>query len=50
MGETFWPYGIRDNVKTLNALLQYSYEQGLATRQLKIEDLFHPLTLEFVEA
>ena len=36
--------------KCLNALFQYSHEQGLASRKLKIEDLFHPSTLEFSEA
>ena len=49
MGGNFWSYGIKDNEKTLNALCQYSYEQGLATRKLTIENLFQPLTLEFVE-
>ena len=29
---------------------QYSHEQGLAKRKLTIEELFHPSTLELVEA
>ena len=45
MGDNYWPYGIEPNRKTLNALLQYSLEQGLAKRQPKIEELFHPSTL-----
>ena len=49
MGDNFWPYGIRDNKKALNALFQYSHEQGLASRKLKIEEVFHPSTLELVE-
>ena len=44
MGENFWPYGIEPNRKVLGALLQYSYEQRLARRRLKIEELFHPST------
>jgi len=50
MGENFWSYGIKDNKETLNALCQYSYEQGFVTRKLSIENLFHSSTLEFDEA
>ena len=49
MGDNFWPYGIGPNRKTLDALFQYSYEQGLASKRLSIEDLFHPSTLQLVE-
>jgi 4,5-dihydroxyphthalate decarboxylase len=49
MGENFWPYGIEANRKTLEALFQYSHEQGLASRKLAIEELFHPSTLELQE-
>ncbi len=49
MGENYWSYGIDPNRKTLEALFQYSYEQGLAKRELKIEELFHPTTLELSE-
>jgi 4,5-dihydroxyphthalate decarboxylase len=50
MGDNFWPYGITPNRKTLETLFQYSYEQGLAERKLKIEELFHPSTMAFEEA
>jgi 4,5-dihydroxyphthalate decarboxylase len=50
MGDNYWPYGITPNRKTLEALFQYSYEQGLSTRQLTIEELFHPSTLKLIEA
>jgi 4,5-dihydroxyphthalate decarboxylase len=49
MGENFWPYGIAPNRKALEALFQYSFEQGLAGRKLKIEELFHPSTLALEE-
>jgi len=49
MGENFWPYGIAPNRKALEALCQYSYEQGLASTQLTIEELFHPASLELME-
>ena len=46
MGDNFWPYGIAPNRSALEALFQYSHEQGLARHRLKIEELFHPSTLE----
>jgi 4,5-dihydroxyphthalate decarboxylase len=49
MGENFWPYGIKPNRKALEALFQYSYEQGLASKKLTIEELFHPSSLKFEE-
>jgi 4,5-dihydroxyphthalate decarboxylase len=49
MGDNFWPYGIAPNRKALEALFQYSHEQGLASQRLTIEELFHPSTLELVE-
>lgn len=50
MGDNFWSYGLTpDNRKTLDALFLYSHEQGFSERQLKIEELFHPSTLELTE-
>jgi 4,5-dihydroxyphthalate decarboxylase len=49
MGDNYWPYAVQPNRKALEALLQYSHEQGLAKRKLKIEELFHPSTLELTE-
>lgn len=49
MGDNYWPYGITCNKKALNALFQYSHEQGLSKKLLTVEDLFHPSTLEFEE-
>ncbi len=49
MGDDFWPYGITRNRKALEALFQYSHEQGLAKRRLKVEEIFHPATLELAE-
>jgi 4,5-dihydroxyphthalate decarboxylase len=50
MGENFWPYGIEPNMKTLNALSQYSYDQGLAKKRLQVEDLFDASTIGFTES
>ncbi|MBK1792296.1 ABC transporter substrate-binding protein [Persicirhabdus sediminis] len=49
MGENWWPYGIEPNKKTLNALFQYSHEQGLAKHKLEIDQLFHPASLSLSE-
>jgi len=49
MGDNFWPYGIAANKTALNALFRYSHEQGLASRRLTIEELFHSSTLELTE-
>jgi 4,5-dihydroxyphthalate decarboxylase len=45
-GEDFWPYGIEPNRRTLEPFLQYAYEQGVAKRHLKPEELFAPETRE----
>ena len=45
-GEDFWPYGIEPNRPTLEAFVQYAYEQGVCKRRLKVEELFAPETLE----
>ena len=49
MGENFWPYGIEANRKTLETLFRYSYEQGLCSRELSIEELFEKSSLSFSE-
>lgn len=46
MGESFWPYGIPPNRKTIEAMCRYSHEQGLAVRELGIEEIFAESTLE----
>jgi 4,5-dihydroxyphthalate decarboxylase len=46
MGRDFWTYGARENAVTLNAFLHHHHAQGLSPRKLRIEDLFHPATLE----
>lgn len=40
MGEDYWPYGIEANRVTIDAMLRYSYSQGLSARLLTIDDLF----------
>ena len=49
MGNNFWPYGIEANRKTLEALFKYSYDQGLANKNLTIDELFAKSSLDFKE-
>ena len=46
MGEDFWPYGIEPNRPTLEAFVQYAFEQGVCRRKLAVEELFAPETRE----
>jgi len=39
-GNDWWPYGIEPNRTTLEAFLQYGYEQGTIHKRLKLEDLY----------
>lgn len=41
-GEDFFPYGIEPNRKTLEAFLQYGFEQGVCHKKIVPEDLFPP--------
>src|SRR4051812_5118577 len=45
IGKDWYPYGIEQNRPSIDALLQYSYEQGLSSRRIKVEELFAPSTL-----
>jgi 4,5-dihydroxyphthalate decarboxylase len=49
MGEDWWPYGVDANRKTLDTMARYSFEQGLATRLLRADEMFAPASLEGVK-
>lgn len=42
MGEDFWPYGIEKNRNVIEALCQYTWDQGLAPVKAEVGDLFAP--------
>jgi 4,5-dihydroxyphthalate decarboxylase len=42
----FWRYGVSENAREIETLARYSYEQGLAERLVKAEELFAPSTFE----
>jgi 4,5-dihydroxyphthalate decarboxylase len=49
MGKNFWPYGIKPNRKAVETLCRYSHQQGLASRRLKIDELFHASSMVLAE-
>lgn len=47
MGKDWWPYGVKENKPSLDAFLQYHFEQGLSgKKKFTPEDIFIPSTLE----
>jgi 4,5-dihydroxyphthalate decarboxylase len=46
MGADFWPYGIPANRKQLEYFLAQHHRQGLSSRLVSVEELFHPTTFE----
>jgi 4,5-dihydroxyphthalate decarboxylase len=46
MGRDFWSYGVHENLREIEALAQYAFEQGLLDRKVKADELFCPSTLE----
>jgi 4,5-dihydroxyphthalate decarboxylase len=41
-----YAYGVKANRQVLQAISQFSFEQGLTPRLLKLEELFHPATMD----
>ncbi len=46
MGEDFWSYGVEPNRKTLDYFLAQHHAQGLSSRRVSVDELFHPATYE----
>lgn len=46
MGTDFWSYGFAANEHVLNRFLKRHYDEGLSSRLLKAQELFHPSSLE----
>jgi 4,5-dihydroxyphthalate decarboxylase len=46
MGPDFWSYGVAPNRHVLDHFLHQHHAQGLSSRRLQVEELFHPATLE----
>ena len=46
LGNDPWPYGLEKNRHVVETLAGYLFEQGLADKKLRMEDLFAPNTLD----
>jgi len=46
LGEEFWSYGVQANRNTLQAFLKHHHAQGLSSRLVEVDELFHPSTYE----
>ena len=46
MGRDFWSYGVDANRHVLETFLRHHHTQGLSSRPVAIEELFHPTTFE----
>ena len=49
LGEDYWPYGLAENLSTLQYFLRHHHEQGLSGRLLAPAELFHPSAHETVK-
>jgi 4,5-dihydroxyphthalate decarboxylase len=46
MGEDYWSYGVEPARRTLEAFVRHHHRQGLSSRHVPVEELFHPATYE----
>lgn len=46
LGEDFFSYGVPANQVVLDSFLDHHHRQGLSSRRIGVEELFHPSTLE----
>jgi 4,5-dihydroxyphthalate decarboxylase len=49
MGKDPWPYGLRDNVKALEAAIRWTHQHGMIRKKPKVEELFFPASLQDVQ-
>ena len=46
LGHDFWSYGVAGNEATIDTFLRHHHSQGLSTRRLSVDEVFHPSTYE----
>ncbi|MDM9558319.1 ABC transporter substrate-binding protein [Bordetella petrii] len=46
LGDNYWAYGVPDSLKTLEAFTRHHHQQGLSSRHVPVQELFHPSTYE----
>ena len=46
LGADMWSYGLSGNERALEMFLDAHHAQGLSPRRVRLDELFHPSTLE----
>ena len=46
LGDDYWSYGVAANRRTLETFLRHHHGQGLSTRLMSVDEIFHPATYE----
>ena len=46
MGEDYWSYGVGPNQRTLQTFVRHHHSQGLSSRLMSVDEIFHPATYE----
>ncbi len=46
LGPDFWSYGVAGNEAAIDTFLRHHHAQGLSSRRLSVEEVFHPSTYE----
>jgi 4,5-dihydroxyphthalate decarboxylase len=46
MGADYWSYGVAPNIRTLETFVRHHHSQGLSSRLMALDALFHPATYE----
>jgi len=46
MGDDFWSYGVPANRHVLESFVRHHHAQGISSRVVEVDELFHPGTLE----
>lgn len=49
MGQDYWSYGVDANRSTLETFVQHHYSQGLSSKKVDVDELFHPSTYELTK-
>ncbi len=46
MGDDYWSYGVAPNRKVLDYFLEQHHREGLSSRRVSVDEMFHPSTYE----
>ena len=46
MGDDYWAYGVAASRRTLETFVRHHFAQGLSSRLMSVDEIFHPATYE----